>query len=312
MSEQEITSLPAARPVADPQTGSPLFQLPQEIRDQIYAQLFLCTPPLHVAKNPIRLEDPYVRSARTLRSDYRPPLDPLALLYTCRRAFTEIGDSWLGSVTFCFEDSNTMLDKLTAIDPGVLGRMRRLCIMLDGLYMPCLSGFFYGFYPVASALVFLPGLRLDTLIVNGTGTVNIGKEQALDMLVREGSGWKELNLFIHSHPYGQWYTYYNGQTISADRWQRILETRDGASSGPSVTTSCSKDFDDTMCFFEEAVLCKRRETIGNQVVARRRDGADYEVKADSPLLEYDVRRACPGLTTWREVREHWSRQSPLV
>ena len=37
-------------------------------------------------------------------------------------------------------------------------------------------------------------------------------------------------------------------------------------------------------------------------IVKRGDGADYEMKADSPLMRDDARSDFPGLT-WREIRQ---------
>ncbi|KAK7947983.1 uncharacterized protein PG986_008869 [Apiospora aurea] len=67
----------------NPQSGCILFKLPQEIRDQIYAEIFAATR--HHA---------------------------LALLTCCSRIRNEIGHSWLSHILLCFQSPAIMLEKL--------------------------------------------------------------------------------------------------------------------------------------------------------------------------------------------------------
>ncbi|KAI1328185.1 hypothetical protein F5Y16DRAFT_398593 [Xylariaceae sp. FL0255] len=73
---------------AHSQTNSQLFQLPQELRDEIYAYLFFDT---RFTSGVRMLKDPdttyYVQMTCAKNS--------LSLLRTCRPANLEIGDSWI-------------------------------------------------------------------------------------------------------------------------------------------------------------------------------------------------------------------------
>jgi hypothetical protein len=80
------------------QTQSKIMQLPQEIRDEIYAHLFGS-----------------IRGIRSHRVGSAGSGTALAVLRTCRRMRDEIGASWLSQVVFHFEGLDAMLDKLARL-----------------------------------------------------------------------------------------------------------------------------------------------------------------------------------------------------
>lgn len=306
-------------PAADPQTGSRLFLLPQELRDVIYAHLFASTRLSHGER--------YVTRLACLR--IRPAPNGLALLRTCRRARAEIADSWLGMVLFSFEDPETMLDKLTAIPREVLGKVRRVRVTGDTLMLS------YGdqdvYYRLTSALALLTGLRLDTLTVLGPRMAQVSYD-TLDGLISDSRGWRELQ-----------YVCYTSEVLSFKRmplsfgdeyrrkpqpshWQGVLERRDGKGSGAVVEIyrSTLPDSPGSVLrpetrapFTQEAPRdAAAREDFGLEedaalmadgerdkevlVVARRGDEVDYGQGEDS-FVDYDIRWHFPG-KTWAEIR----------
>jgi hypothetical protein len=142
------------------QSQSLLFQLPQEIRDHIYYQLFVST----------RFSfGRHERGGAVPGFTVKPAPNGLALLRACRRAQLEIGDSWLRHVLFCFEDPKSMLDKLSPLPTRTLSMLRRMRTSGDRLMLtlPDDPDDTKVLYRLVAVLKLLPGLRLDQLTVLG-------------------------------------------------------------------------------------------------------------------------------------------------
>ena len=294
------------KPSVDPQSGSLLFRLPHELRKEIYEHVFFST---QIGFNKYELEhdmedDEPVHFTVVYLSQH-----PLAILSTCRLARADIGDSWVKQVTLVFRASFMMLDKLTSLTPDVFGRIRHVHLASDEIILRTNGTE----YPVTAALVFLPGLQLDTLTLNAFNQID---RRALDTLVREGSGWKVLQFVT---PY---YTdlgptqehEHDGKKVEVftrlpNRWRRVLEARDGKSSKSSVTVYCAKGrfgYDQvlnpsTRTRFEKEVPLEAARLKEVMVVVKRGEGVGYKMRADAPLLRDDIRRDFPG-KTYSEIR----------
>ena len=305
-------------PPADPQIGSRLFLLPQELRDAIYEHLFTSTRLSHGERSVTRLA----------RLRITPAPNGLGLLRTCRRARAEIADSWLGIVLFSFEDPETMLDKLTSIPRAVLGKIRRVRVTGDTVMLS------YGdqdvYYRLTSALALLTGLRLDTLTVIGPRGAEVSYD-TLDGLISDSRGWRKLRYVCHTSEilsfkrmplsFGDEYR----RRPQPSHWQDVLERRDGSESGAAVEMYRSTVLDSPgsvlrpetrVAFAQEPRSTETREDFGLEedfaltadserdkevlIVARRGNGADIEQKEDS-FVNYDIRWHFPG-KTWAEIR----------
>ncbi len=224
-----------ALPGSDLQMDSPLYRLPQELRDQIFAHLFDFTR-LSYSERYDDIEDADSslqgprrrhRRRRLRRTRVRPDPNALAILRTCRRTRREIGDSWIGRVTFCFAEQETMLDVLTALssssststtatamdtdnrgDSGgsTLSKVRRVRVGGRKLELGFPGSKFRACHGLASALTLLPPaeLDLDVLTVLGDGGLPRHDYETLDALVRAGAGgdgacgWRELRFVSRS------------------------------------------------------------------------------------------------------------------
>ncbi|RYP68275.1 hypothetical protein DL771_006777 [Monosporascus sp. 5C6A] len=318
-------------PVLDLQLSSPLFRLPQELRDQVYSYLFART---RISRG--ERQDP--SENRRIRT--RPSPHGLAILRACRRASDEIGDRWLGEVTFNFEDQATMLDALTILPAEKMSKIRHLRVRGQKLELGFPGGSeFRACYGLASTLKLLPGLRLDTLTVFGDANYRQSYE-TLDELVREGSGWRELR-FIS--PGCALLGYVNTLPLFVDNtqecrfwrkpqpadWQGALDSRDGETSGPSVTVyrstqlgCCGSVLDErTRELYEQEVPQDRlstedfgiwgdKELLADggykkemMVVARRGAGVDYAEAEGSPFIRNDIRNDMEG-RTWCAIRHY--------
>ncbi|RYP47748.1 hypothetical protein DL768_006241 [Monosporascus sp. mg162] len=313
---------------ADPQGESMFFQrLPQELRDKIYSHVFFSTRVACGQRAVSRID--HIR--------IKPAPNALAILQTCRRAKKEIGDTWLGQILFSFEDPETMLDKLTALPPGILSKMRHLRVLGDTLMLSYEEDDDV-YYRLTSTLRLLPGLCLDTLTVLGLRTKEVSYD-TLNGLITESSGWKELHYISHSSEvlgFARLEQFHLGDEVEKHRywrkpqpahWQSVLEDRDGALSRPSVaiyrsTVSncpCSVINANTRARFEQKMPEDReaQEAFGIaedaglmvdgerdkevMIIVKRGSGVDYEQKEDSRFVESDIRRDMPG-KTWKEIR----------
>lgn len=311
--------------VTHSQRDSLLFQLPQELRDEIYDRVF---------------SNAWIRWSRDRTNSIPAPPQPhlLGLLRTCQRIKVEVGDTWLGQVLFCFENPAAMLDVLTDISTEKLSRIRQVKIL--GSLLPLViddamrrdppsrirRNMYDGIalYPLAAVLKLLPGLRLDQLKVTGPWE-SMDSYNILDQLITESSGWKELCYMSFSSELLPFRTppCTNNQNLHPGYWQRILEERDGAFSKPSVTIYRAKKVESlTQHRSSEIYVQYEQESTPSygllrdlflaspgqwnpkiRVIVKRGVGVDYEEKIGSPLLaSRDIRRDVPGDRTWKWIK----------
>lgn len=313
----------------NPQTGSLLFQrLPQEIRDHICTQLFYSTR-FTVGERP---------TGRIGVVKIKPAPNGLALLRTCRRAQLEIGDSWLRYVLFCFEDTKTMLDKLSALSVDTLSKLRHMRVSGDTLMLSYFDADV--FYRLVSALKLLPGLQLDQLTVLGGHGIQVSYD-TLGGLVKDGNGWETLRYICYSsamlgfqseqhiiiHPMASWTAQSEyWRKPQPKHWQTVIEGRDGVTSGPSVTVYRAKEpgLYGSILDPSRRVKFEQKPHLGQDlradvfpadpqlmtgdeqkkelmVIVKRGSGVNYEEKKDSPFIESDIRRDLPEMT-WKQIR----------
>ena len=170
-----------------------LWRVPQEIRDLIYEQLFRST----------RLSHGYAAMDNVICGEVLITPDPhsLALLRTCRRIRFEIGGRWKRHVLFNFHDIATMMNKLTSIPREDLSELRHvrvraeISLVLRGRYRDLFSMDLPGSF--VHYLNLLPGLRLDTLTILDTSTIDDHyrlSALAVANLIKHGEGWRELRI----------------------------------------------------------------------------------------------------------------------
>jgi hypothetical protein len=186
-----VNPIRSANSPANQQVHSKIMHLPQELRDEIYANLFCST---HFT---------YANEIEDQREERRFSLSAretgLALLGTCRRVRDEIGVSWLHQALFTFLVPYTLLDKLADIPITVREQIRHVCVSGSDWTVvydedsECR-------YDTTQALKMLPGLQLDTLSVIGTRDWSHKLEAFynIDSLLRHSDGWKELHFLADS------------------------------------------------------------------------------------------------------------------
>lgn len=155
------------RAQAWPQEQSLIFQLPQEIRDQIYSL---------VSNEVVIIGRGLSRVPRPKRSQFR----GLALPQTCRRVRDEIGDRWIGRAWFAIPDIGSLVDLADLVDGGTrflegkVAKIRRMVVLEDteatlddwerADYEKTIS--IMRWYLIQT-LMAVPSLRLESLVYHG-------------------------------------------------------------------------------------------------------------------------------------------------
>ncbi|KAJ7320754.1 hypothetical protein DFH08DRAFT_917314 [Mycena albidolilacea] len=216
---------------------------------------------------------------------------------------------------FSFESAEAMLDKLANIPTSTLALIRHVRVSGDPLMISWEDDDV--FYRTSQTLKLLP---VDRFTVLASRTPEV-RSQTLDMLIRQCTGWKELVYLSHDSRFlgyqDSWWSFAGAS--DEDRylrvpqpagWQRVLEERDDANTGTSVTIyratsprACSVLLQpDTRAAFAQTLPAgKTLKTFGKEadaalmaqgerekevlVVVRRGCGADYAEKEGSPYLE---------------------------
>ncbi|KAF7361028.1 hypothetical protein MSAN_01133200 [Mycena sanguinolenta] len=308
------------------QMGSLFIQkLPLEIRLEIYSHLFAST----------RLVWGERALSRIGRQRIASVPNTIAILRTCRQIRAEIGTIWLHQVLFCFESPEAMLNKLANIPIATRALVRHVRVSGDPLMLSWEDDDVY--YRTHQVLKLLPGLALDRLTILGSRVPEVCYE-TLDKLVHHGTGWKELYYLSHNSTFlgyeHEWFAAVGDP--DEDRylrvpqpagWQRVLEKRDSAGTGASVTifrassrTSCSVLLQPATraAFVQTLPPGKDLATFGKEedaavmapgerekevlVIVRRGRGVDYAEKENSHYLkDGDIREDSPG-KSWKQIK----------
>jgi len=264
----------------------PFFtKLPQEMRDEIYHQVFSNTR-VAWGRRP---------ADRNLAVRFKPAPNALALLRTCRRIRDEIGDTWLGKVLFHFEELEEMLDKLTPLPVQIVSKLRH--IRVSGKALTLHSFPFNYNLSLASALKLIPSLRLDTLTVFGSlaGRV-VAQYESLNKLIRGSSGWKELRYICR---FSTILGYAEGSIIwsvpsdnllrrpQPSDWQSALNDRDGDSQ-PSVAIYRSKTVTNYMDPIDSLMINPSNwERYEQPIPGTKEDDLKFGLAADAKITTGD-------------------------
>jgi hypothetical protein len=197
---------------ANQQVNSKFMQLPQEIRDEIYASVFRSTR--------LAFDERYFGRSKGMRVLSSARGTMLALLHTCRRVKDEIGVSWLHQVLFQFQDPMALMGKLSDIPITARKQIRHVRVLGDFLMVWGDLGDYY--YNAAQFLKLLSGLELDRLtILDDQSSYN--SYYALSMLVRHSDGWKELHYLSRSSELlGYRYDKHSYAPTDSTRWNDRL------------------------------------------------------------------------------------------
>ncbi|KAI1073859.1 hypothetical protein F5B20DRAFT_565682 [Whalleya microplaca] len=270
------------------QQSSPLFRLPQELRDEIYTYLFLSTTIEYGAAFP----------PANSKTHKRKGSNSLEITRTCHRAKRDVGDTWLRLVFFIFRSPKAMLDVLAMLPVETRSKVGRVCVSDLPLRLGRKDGGGITPYSLHQVLKLLPGLRLDYFVVS-PGDDSMGDLSHMEDLLKHSNGWKELH-HIFKLPETDELLCSSKQSLLA-KWNTVLENRDGAGSQPLVTID------------PPAGHNGKESSKYWVVVAKRGVGVDYEEKVASPWIKGDIRQQKSNAVLdvrlrnrkykWKELRE---------
>ncbi|KAH9989492.1 hypothetical protein F4779DRAFT_264720 [Xylariaceae sp. FL0662B] len=274
----------------DPQQSSPLFRLPQELRDEIYEYLFTSTT-IEYERN--LMKDPGTRKLLGSNS--------LEVTRACRRAKQDVGHTWLRLVLFKFDSPKAMLDVLAMLPFEICSKIRRVSVDDTPLWVGRKDGGGITSYSLHQALKLLPGLRLDYFVVSCSFKPfpNPSHLKDLEDLIKHSNGWKELYYVYNYDPRDE--PFHSNWFPRIAEWQTVLNNRDGIGSQPLVAIDSPPGHSG------------EHQSRQRVVVAKRGLGVDYEEKVASPWVKGDIRlqNANAALDVrprnrkykWQELRE---------
>jgi len=206
-----------------------------------------------------------------------------------------------------------MVDRLAALPTTSISQIRRVRLHAASLKIPLASGVVY--VSLASALSFLPGLRLDEFTVLG-GYLTILNGNTVNDLVKSGNGWKTLRYLCATSailnvlaPRLDWAEEMRYVPVpNFGGWHDELVKRDGAASGPSVAfyRSTKQRAHDKFSGNPSPVGSAHEELEKTVLVeVSRGSGADFQVREGAGFLDA-VNRFQGGtptkISSWAEVR----------
>ncbi|KAL6708986.1 hypothetical protein ACN47E_002113 [Coniothyrium glycines] len=212
-------------------TSSSLLALPLELRELIYTFLF---------------------SSYTIRHGFRHPSisgsstdasNRISLLLTCRQVFAEAWRHLPLNCTFHFRGTENLLETLLSVDQNVITRVRH--IRVRSYPFPLYAQDrpeYYPTYYTANAFTLLPGLCLDTLVVEdcwhsfglGDGWRDLTTYFDIEALLK-GDAWKELTYTTSCSDFiTSGYDHRQKRRAQPSNWDALIKERDGDEFGAEV------------------------------------------------------------------------------
>ncbi|KAK4184896.1 hypothetical protein QBC35DRAFT_390722, partial [Podospora australis] len=158
-----------------------------------------------------------------------PAKHSLALLYyVCKQIWYEIGDSWIGQVTFSYDDVVTLMDRLTE-DLDKVPLMRHIQVRSHNLVTST-----FPFIWLVSLINSLP-LKLDCLtILSGLDFEDTDEYRAIESFIKDRRGWRQLR-FISINADAIKYSQMTLNRPQPETWRKVIQKRDGGNQNSSVT-----------------------------------------------------------------------------
>ncbi|KAK0611325.1 hypothetical protein B0T14DRAFT_571226 [Immersiella caudata] len=242
-----------------------LAGIPVELRLMIYEKYFSATRLAfgvrHIGRRPFMcLQCPFWPVVPLYWFDnirVHPAQNGLAILRTCRTFRREIGDDWIKQVTFFFEDTVTMLHKLSTFPREKLWLIRYVIVVDEWFQYEwkegrCRRAKIRRYAPLHTLWLHFPALQLEELCVVSRRirrsldeTQHGLVESRLSRFIKDGLGWRTLRL-IHPHdellqtfsndsaPHALSNPNYPiaGAASWLHKWERLLLSRDTPSNAP--------------------------------------------------------------------------------
>lgn len=211
--------------------SSSLLALPLELRELIYGFLFRDYHIRHGFKHSDVTTAPAECSNR------------IALLLTCRQVFAEAWRHLPLNCTFHFRGTENLLETLLSVDQGVITRVRhvRLRSYPFPLYAQGRPEYYPTFY-AANAFTLLPGLCLDTLVVEdcwhgfgmGDGWRDVTTYFDIEALLK-GDAWRQLTYITPCTDFiASGYDHRRKRLAQPETWDTLIKERDGDEYGAEV------------------------------------------------------------------------------
>ena len=208
-----------------------LLTIPVELRELIYGFLFSSYTIQHGFKHASTPSDDSESSNR------------IALLLSCRQIFAEAHRHLPLNCTLHFRGTENLLETLLSVDQSVLTRLRhaRVRAYPFPLYSSG-SSQYYPTYYAANALTLLPGLCLDTLVVEdcwhgfgmGDGWRDVTTYFDIETLLNSDA-WKELTYITPCTDFiASGYDHRRKRSAQPENWDALLKERDGDEFGAEV------------------------------------------------------------------------------
>ena len=207
-----------------------LLAIPVELRELIYEFLFSSYNIRHGFKHP--------GAPNTSQ-----PSNRIALLLTCRQVLNEAWRHLPLNCTLHFRGTENLLDTLLSVDQSVVTRIRH--IRVRAFPFPLYASErpeYYPTYYAANALTLLPGLCLDTLVVEdcwhgfgmGDGWRDVTTYFDIEALLN-GNAWKELTYITPCTDFiASGYDHRRKRLAQPESWDALIKERDGEESGAEV------------------------------------------------------------------------------
>ncbi|KAF2830597.1 hypothetical protein CC86DRAFT_283558 [Ophiobolus disseminans] len=210
---------------------SALLSLPVELRELIYGFLFSSYTIRHGFKH------------ASIPSSTDESSNRIALLLTCRQIFAEAWRHLPLNCTLHFRGTENLLETLLSVDQSVVTRIRH--VRVRAFPCPLYASERTNYYPTyyaANAFSLLPGICLDTLVVDdcwhgfgmGDGWRDVTTYFDIEALLKSDA-WKELTYITPCTDFlASGYDHRRKRKTQPETWDALLKERDGEESGAEV------------------------------------------------------------------------------
>ncbi|KAF2036710.1 alpha/beta-hydrolase [Setomelanomma holmii] len=211
--------------------GPSLLALPLELRELIYQFLFSSYTVRHGFKHV------------SIPSSTEETSNRIAILLSCRQIFAEAWRHLPLNCTLHFRGTENLLETLLSVDQSIVTRIRH--VRVRAFPFPLYASGRADYYPtyyVANAFSLLPGLCLDTLVVEdcwhgfgmGDGWRDVVTYFDIEALLKS-DGWRELTYITPCTDFlASGYDHRRKRLKQPENWDALVKERDGEESGAEV------------------------------------------------------------------------------
>ncbi|KAL5118510.1 hypothetical protein ACEQ8H_003525 [Pleosporales sp. CAS-2024a] len=306
---REINQWRGNVPIVTENTPS-LLSLPVELRELIYGFLFSGYTVRHGFKH------------ASIPSSTEETSNRIALLLSCRQIYAEAWRHLPVSCTLHFRGTENLLETLLSVDQSILTRIRH--IRVRGFPFPLYASGRTDYYPTyyaADAFTLLPGLCLDTLIVEdcwhgfgmGEGWRDVTTYFDIENLLKSNA-WKELTYITPCTDFlASGYDHRRKRVTQPENWDALLKERDGETSGTGIQMMIvpyKQEKATGTCTTEDGrVMQPWTAKPGNEVIENFGIAApDQDLKGEVRIIAHRGKRAMAVQTgmsqkaTWKSIK----------